>query len=114
MNPTLLLLEEYGNIDISYSANTMEFWKHILLDRNCVGYIHSSLVEQGDSIIDGLQLIEVNEKLRSDLGYICSPKKNELEESFIRLVEKYYGPVGPWRQGRLFQKKVPRQQGEAR
>jgi len=94
INPTILLLSEYGNVNIAYSVNTMDFWRQTLLSKTCVGVIHSSLVEQNDSIIDGLQLITVKEKLRSNLGCLHSKDKNELEEEFIRYVEHYLARPG--------------------
>ena len=90
INPTILLLSEYGNVDIAYSVNTMEFWRQTLLSKPCVGVIHSSLVEQNDPILDGLQLITIKEKLRSSLGCLRSRENNELEETFIRYVARYF------------------------
>ncbi|MBR3880274.1 MAG: LysR family transcriptional regulator [Mailhella sp.] len=90
MNPTLLLLSEYGDVEITYSVNTMELWRQTLLTQSCVGVIHSSLVEQNDPIIDGLQLITVKEKLCSNLGCLRSQEKNELEEAFIKYVIRYF------------------------
>ena len=89
INPIILLLSEYGQVNIAYSVNTMEFWRQTLLSKYCVGVIHSSLVEQNDPIIDGLQLITVKEKLRSNLGCLYSRERNELEEMFISYVERY-------------------------
>ena len=88
-NPALILLSEFGKLNIAYSVNTMELWRATLLSKPCVGVIHSSLVEQNDPIIEGLQLITVKEKLRSNLGCLHSRNKNELEEEFIRYVERY-------------------------
>lgn len=90
MNPALLLLSKYGKVDIAYSVNTMEFWRQTLLSKPCVGVIHSSLVEQNDPIIEGLQLITIKEKLRSSLGCLRSRENSELEETFIRYVERYF------------------------
>ena len=94
MNPTLLLLSEWGKVDIAYSVNTMEFWRQTLLDKPCVGFIHSSLVEQHDAIIEGLHLVEIKEKLRSSLGCVCSREENEMEEVFIRYMERYFSMPG--------------------
>lgn len=90
MNPILLLLSEFGDVNIAYSVNTMDFWKQTILNKKCIGFIHSSLVEQNDPIINDLKLIQIKENLCSTLGCIHPVEKNELENTFLRYVERYF------------------------
>lgn len=46
MNPLLLLLSEKHQVVITNSVNTMELWRQTLIDKQCIGFVHNSLVEQ--------------------------------------------------------------------
>lgn len=89
MNPLLLLLSEKHHVEITNSVNTLELWRQALIDRPCIGFIHNSLVEQNDPILEGLRLLNLREKIRSHLGVLCSRKHNRLEGIFISYVERY-------------------------
>lgn len=88
-NPILLSLEEWGKVNITFSANRMELWRQTLLNHRCIGYVHSFLVKYGDKVLENLPLTEIQENIQTELGWLAPAASNELVEEMKKKIAYY-------------------------
>lgn len=86
-NPLLLMLSEWGKVNIYSSVNSMSLWSNTIENNNCIGFINSFLADNADESIKNLQLIKIREPLRTTLGFLVHKKRNKIINAFIKETE---------------------------
>lgn len=88
-NPIIMSLEEWGNVNITFSTNKLELWRQMLLNQRCIGFVHSFLVKHGNKAFDNLQFAEIKEDIQAELGWLKPVVPNELTDELQKKIENY-------------------------